>query len=187
MMRLHTSLFGLLAASSTAAAHGYVDVPPARQAGKATASACGLSIQREIRRDNASHIEGLPELADKDKAYNKERCNLWLCRGIQYDDNAQHVQTFSPGQVVNMKVKIIIPHRGSANVSVVNTATNTVLGGVLVAWPSGYADVAEFYSKTLPTNNTDFNITIPDMASACHIPGQCVSYRLPSIYSPLQH
>ena len=61
-MKFLLPLSGLLALAS---AHGYVDFPPARQAGAATDSACGKSIGDEIRRDNTSHVEGLPELAAK--------------------------------------------------------------------------------------------------------------------------
>lgn len=50
-----------------------------------------------------------------------------------------------------------IPHAGPMNVSIVKTATNTVLAGPLISFDV-YADEA---LPELPANNTQFSITIP--------------------------
>jgi hypothetical protein len=71
-----------------------------------------------------------------------------------------------------MKAILPIPHEGPMNVSVIQTATNTILGEALIVFDS-YADEN---LATLPRNNTDFDITIPRNlpANACRIPGECV-------------
>ncbi|KAH8894895.1 hypothetical protein GQ53DRAFT_820561 [Thozetella sp. PMI_491] len=155
-------------------AHGYVESPPARQVGPAAVAVCGKEITDDIRRDNSSHIEGLPELAAEDDDYRADRCNLWLCRGLQFADNMDYVQSWHPGQVVEVKVRLTIPHDGSANVSIVDTATNKPIGLPLVAWATGYANEREFYGRTLPVNNTDFTVTLPDVRRQCATAGACV-------------
>ncbi|KAI1849776.1 hypothetical protein JX266_004725 [Neoarthrinium moseri] len=169
------SIVSLLALASTVAAHGYVSSPPAREAGNAAVAACGKSVVNDIKRDNTSHVEGLPELAAKDSGYNAALCNLWLCRGLQFADNAANVQKWTAGQSVNVKVRLTIPHTGNANVSVVDTKTNKIIGKPLVSWDKGYADEKAFYAKTTPKDQIDFNVTIPsDLGSQCASAGACV-------------
>ena len=89
-------------------------------------------------------------------------------KGLQFADNAANVQTFQPGQVVNMLASIPIPH-----VSVINTQTNSAIGDPLIAFDS-YAD--ENLAQ-LPANNTNFNVTIPmTLGSACSVAGTCVGF-----------
>jgi hypothetical protein len=176
-MRSH--LLPLATLAATVAAHGYVSSPTARQWGNAAIAACGQSVVNSIRADNTSHVEGLPELAAADSGYNASLCNLWLCRGLQFADNVQNVQSYAPGQEIEIKVLLTIPHTGNANVSVVNTKSNAVIGKPLAYWAAGYANEAEFYSKTLPANQTDFKITIPtNLGSQCAEAGSCVSRNL---------
>jgi hypothetical protein len=58
----------------------------------------------------------------------------------------------------------------SKNVSVVNTATNLVIGKPLISWTD--------YTKgswTPPTNETQFSVTIPtDLGTKCSTAGACV-------------
>jgi hypothetical protein len=171
-----------------ASAHGYLSHPPARQAGPATSAACGKPITDAILRDNTSHIEGLPELALRpDSGFNASLCNLWLCRGIQFADNNNNnvdsTQIWAPGQTVGVKVKITIPHDGSANVSIVDTRRDRVVGDMLVVWAGGYANEKEFFAGSLPTNNTEFNVTLPDVSSTCGRAGDCVSFLSSPLYS----
>ena len=191
-------------------AHGYVSWPPIRSVGPAMVAACGALIAAEIERDNTSHVEGLPELAmRRDSRYGGvERCNLWLCKGLQFADNngssrastsdngsstlannagiststgtggTSNVQgPWIPGQTVRMTVTITIPHEGTANVSVVDAATNEIVpGGELLAyWKDGYASERGFYARTMPKNQTDFEVRIPDLKGRCAVPGECVS------------
>ncbi|KAI0127850.1 hypothetical protein BJ170DRAFT_702109 [Xylariales sp. AK1849] len=169
------SPFPILALAATVSAHGYLSSPPARQYGDAAIAACGPSVVASIKADNTSHVEGLPELAAQDSQYNATLCNLWLCRGLQYADNAVNVQKYAPGQVVNIKIKLTIPHTGNANVSVVDTKTNVIVGEPLKSWPSGYAAEQAFYSNSTPTDQVDFNVTIPtDLGATCAQDGACV-------------
>lgn len=97
--------------------------------------------------------------------------NAFLCRGAQFEDNANNVQQFQAGQVVPMKAAIPIPHVGPMNVSIVDTATNTVLGAPLISFDV-YADES---LAALPANNTAFSVTMPNVtAGACAVAGECV-------------
>ncbi|KAI1116197.1 hypothetical protein F5Y14DRAFT_89822 [Nemania sp. NC0429] len=170
-----STLLPLAVLAATAHGHGYISSPAMRMPGDATTAACGKSVVADIVRDKTSHVEGLPELAAKDAGYHAAQCNLWLCRGVQFADNAANVQAYAPGQVVAVKVALTIPHAGSANVSVVDTKTNTVVGQPLLTWPAGYADERQYYGNTLPANQTSFNVTIPTTLGArCATAGDCV-------------
>lgn len=167
----------LAALAATVMAHGYVDYPAARQYGDAAVAACGKSVVASIKGDNTSHVEGLPELAVKDSGYHGDLCNLWLCRGLQFADNVKNVQQYTPGQAVEIKIKLTIPHTGNANVSVVDTKTNKIIGTPLIKWDAGYADEKAFYAKATPKDQVDFNVTIPTtLGSQCATAGACVSY-----------
>ncbi|KAJ9150740.1 hypothetical protein NKR23_g3555 [Pleurostoma richardsiae] len=171
---MRASFFCIAALAVTVAAHGYVDFPPAREVGPASLAACGRAVTDDIRKDNTSHVEGLPELAAGDSGYHADKCNLWLCRGLQFGDNSANIQKYKAGEVVHMKIKLTIPHDGSANVSIVNTNSNKIIGDMLKYWKSGYANERQFYAKTLPANNTDFNVTLPDVSAQCAEPGACI-------------
>ena len=169
-------LTSLPAAAILVHGHGLISSPAARAPGDATAAACGPKIAAEIAGDPTSHVEGLPELGASDPEFDAALCNPWLCKGLQFGDNAANVQEFVAGQTVEVQVDLTIPHVGSANVSVVDTAANAVLGDPLVLWPSGYADEREFYAGTTPKDQTDFEIVIPDdLGGKCAEPGECVS------------
>jgi hypothetical protein len=96
-------------------------------------------------------------------------CNIFLCKGTQFQDNQDNVQSFASGDVVNFLAQLPIPHEGPANVSIIDTATNTVIGQPLIEFDS-YADEA---LAQLPANNTNFNVTVPDLAGKCVTPGEC--------------
>ena len=94
-----------------------------------------------------------------------------LCRGAVFADNKNRVQTFRPGQVVPMTANISIPHEGPANVSIVKTATNKIVGDMLLVFDS-YADEK---LKVLPPNNTQFSVTLPtNLGKQCSVAGECV-------------
>lgn len=176
LLSLLLSLLATLALIPTSAAHGYLSYPAARQAGAATAAACGQAVTAAILRDNTSHVEGLPELAARaGSGYDATVCNLWLCRGIQFADNADGVQVWRAGQSVPIKVRITIPHDGSANVSIVDTRRNERLGDMLAVWPVGYANETDYFAGSLPANMTEFNVTVPDLGERCARAGDCVS------------
>lgn len=177
-----TQLLPLAAFAATVSGHGLITKPTPRGPGDASIAACGSSVVNNIKGDLTSHVEGLPELAAQDAAYNADLCKLWLCRGLQFADNVANVQQYTPGQSVNIQVQLSIPHAGSANVSIVDTKTDTIIGEPLLSWPSGYADERQFYAHQTPAEQTNFNVTIPDnLGSQCSEAGACVS----SSFSPL--
>lgn len=75
------------------------------------------------------------------------------------------------GQKVPIEIYLRIKHHGTANVSVVDTKTNTVVGKSLLSW-TNYADER---LATLPANNTKFDVVIPDLGDKCTAAGECVS------------
>ncbi|OTB07226.1 hypothetical protein M426DRAFT_85770 [Hypoxylon sp. CI-4A] len=169
-----TQIVSLAALAATVSGHGLITKPVPRGPGDASIAACGSAVVNNIKGDETSHVEGLPELAAADAAYNADLCNLWLCRGLQFADNAANVQKYAPGQSVNIEVELSIPHAGAANVSIVDTKTDSIISELL-SWPSGYADEREFYAHQTPANQTNFNVTIPeDLGSQCSEAGACV-------------
>jgi len=170
-MLLSTSLLTLIPA---VLGHGLIQQPPSRGAGDALAANCGPSVVSKIKADNTSYVEGMPEAAAKDKAYNPEKCNLWLCKGLQYADNTANVQKWTAGQVVPVKVWVRIPHEGIANVSVVDTKSNAIVGDMLKVWSKGYAPGRS--EKDVPLDQKEFSVTVPaGLEEKCATAGDCVS------------
>ena len=80
------------------------------------------------------------------------------------------MQTFTVGQVIDITAILPIPHEGPCNVSVVDLATNSVIGDPLILFDS-YADEN---LAVLPANNTAFSVTLPQLAAGqCTAAGQC--------------
>ncbi|KAI5920369.1 chitin binding domain-containing protein [Camillea tinctor] len=155
---------------STALGHGFVTSPPARMPGDAMAAACGQQVEINQKSDNYGNIQGELQVASSQSDYNAEECNIWLCKGYKFADNTANVQTFSAGQVVPFKVDIRAPHTGVANVTIVSTSTNTVIGSTLKSW-----DVYASNSSPIPDEQKSFDITIPsDLGNQCATAGDCV-------------
>ncbi|CAN9417730.1 unnamed protein product [Alternaria sp. RS040] len=153
--------------------HGLITSPPSRPTGPSLNSLCGPAITRTINNDNTSHVEGLPELLAA--PYSASTCNLWLCKGLQFSDNpANNTQIWSAGQVVPLKVWIRIPHEGSANVSIVDTKRNEIVGNMLKVWEEGYAPGKT--ESDVPIGQREFSVTIPEgLEEKCAVAGDCVS------------
>jgi len=171
---MHSSLVSLLSLAglaTQASAHGLVTKPVTRAPGQATEAACGKIMADFYRADNTSYPEALLRAnpGGLKPPYDPKNCNLWLCRGYQFPDNAANVQNYTAGQVVDMEVWIRIPHKGYANVSVVDTASNTVIGTPLIDWPDNYAA-----STPAPANQTKFSVKVPDLGDKCTKAGACV-------------
>ncbi|KAK3389834.1 hypothetical protein B0H63DRAFT_104712 [Podospora didyma] len=155
-------LLAVAALAATVSAHGNITSPPGRLPGAAMAKACGQAAVNSILSDGTIPLESVSSpLAS---------CKLDLCRGALFADNVNRVQQFSVGQVVALTAILPIPHEGPANVSIVQTATNSVLGQPLIVFDS-YADES---LAVLPANNTAFSVTIPATGAACVTPGDCV-------------
>jgi hypothetical protein len=164
----------ILALSATlitsVSAHGFITSPQARMPGTAFESACGTQVYYNQASDNYGNIQGELQVAATQSDYNAAECNVWLCKGYKYADNTANVQSWTAGQVVPMTFDVRAPHTGYANVSIVNTATNSIVGDMLLV----YDDFAD-NSKTIPANETSFSITIPsDLGDTCAEAGACV-------------
>lgn len=107
-------------------------------------------------------------MAVADSSY---KCNAYLCRGYQYADNTGNVKKVKVGDVIAFHIDLVAGHKpGYYNMSVVNTATNTVVKALktVAHWPD-VTDGQTFDQKT------NFNITIPTgLESACGTAGKCV-------------
>jgi hypothetical protein len=120
--------------------------------------------------DNYGNVQGELQVARTQSDYNAEKCKIWQCKGFKYEDNKDLVQSFTPGQVVPIKFEVRAPHEGTANVSIVDTASNTIIGTPLISW-----DVYASSASSIPTTQTSFDITIPqDLGSKCSTAGACV-------------
>ncbi|ORY17335.1 hypothetical protein BCR34DRAFT_622010 [Clohesyomyces aquaticus] len=171
---MHFSAAALLALVPAVLGHGLIQEPPSRPVGSAIVSYCGNGVVTQIKQDNTSHVEGLPEAAAKDKAYQAAKCNLWLCKGLQFADNpSANIQKWTAGQVVPIKVWVRIPHEGSANVSIVDTKSNKVVGEMLKVWSKGYAP--GYTESGVPKDQKEFSVTIPSgLEEKCATAGDCV-------------
>ncbi|KAJ5247387.1 chitin binding protein [Penicillium chermesinum] len=150
--------------------HGFVTNPTPRLPGSAMEAACGQQAYNNQEADRYGNVQGMLQVASSQSDYNAAECDIWLCKGYKYADNKKNVYSYSAGQTVDFTVDIRAPHTGVANVSVVDTASNTVIGDPLVYWPV-YASVA----TTLPANDTKFSVTIPDdLGDKCTTGGACV-------------
>lgn len=110
--------------ASTVISHGLITFPPSRIPGPAMEAACGASVTALVVADNTSHVEDMPEAAALTPNFNATACPLFLCKGQQFADNLANVQTFQPGQVVNMLASIPIPHEGPMNVSIIDSESH---------------------------------------------------------------
>lgn len=104
----------------------------------------------------------------KDSDY---KCNAYLCRGYQYEDNKTNVKFLRVNDTLAFHIDLVAGHRpGFANFSIVATKTNKVLKP-LKTWEH-WPDVTDGSTYEQKTN---FNITIPPgLESACKKAGSCV-------------
>jgi len=169
-MRPELSIISLLSFVPSVFGHGVITSPPPRVVGPAMAAACGQQLFNNQAADNEGNIQGQLQVAVSQKDYNPTKCNVWLCKGYQFADNSANVQSFTPGQVIDMTIKIGAPHTGEANVTIVDTKANAVIGSELIYF-SDYASNAH----PIPANNTNFQITMPsNLGSQCATAGDCV-------------
>ncbi|KAH0612319.1 uncharacterized protein H6S33_010371 [Morchella sextelata] len=152
---------------ATVSAHGYIVSPPRRAPGAEMSAVCGSTIYNNQASDNAGPIQLLMQSASS--IVDIDACNLWLCKGYQFADNTDQVQSYTLGQTIDMEVKIAAPHTGYANVSIVDTKTNTIKGSELKSW-----DVYASTATGVTADETNFSITIPTDLTGCTTAGECV-------------
>ncbi len=129
---------------------------------------CGEQVTNNLQSNKYGDIQQLLQIGAQQNDFSSA-CDVSLCKGLQFANNNATVQAFAPGQVVPITVDIQAKHTGVANVSVVGTRTNAIMGDMLIAFPV-YAST----STDLPKNQTQFNITMPDFATSCAAPGDYV-------------
>lgn len=158
-----------LTLATLSAGHGIITNPKARSAGDAMKAVCGQQVTSNLQSNEYGDIQQLSQIGASQKDFDPATCDVSMCKGLQFNDNTANVQTFTAGQVVPISVDIQAKHTGTCNVSVVDTSTNTVIGNELAYFPV-YAST----STELPMNNTQFDITMPDVSSQCGTAGNCV-------------
>ncbi|KAF4583905.1 hypothetical protein EYR40_002403 [Pleurotus pulmonarius] len=168
-MKLSISFVALIATASSVVAHGVITTPSPRVVGSANQAACGTGAYTVLKSDKAGPIENA--VAKIDSSFDAQACQLFFCKGYQLEDNIKNTRKYAPGTVVPIHVDLIAHHTGSANVSVVNLATQKTIGQPLFLWPV-YANDS-LGPSAWPKNETDFEITIPDLGSQCSTVGAC--------------
>lgn len=169
-MKYTASALAMAGMAATVSAHGFITSPQARMPGTAMTTACGQQVYYNQEGDNYGNVQGELQVAATQTDYDAAACDIWLCKGYKYADNTANVQSYTAGESVDIKFDIRAPHTGVANVSIVDTATNTVIGSPLISW-----DVFASNSNSDYSNETSFSITIPsDLGDSCSTAGACV-------------
>ncbi|KXH53699.1 hypothetical protein CSIM01_07737 [Colletotrichum simmondsii] len=165
---MQSNILTVLSFVAAVSAHGKVTSPTPRPAGDAFKEACGTTMWNTEQSDPYGNIQGLAQQAGN--SLDSSKCELALCKGYKFADNSANIQSYTPGQTVDFKVEIRAPHTGVANVSVVDTTSNSIIGSPLISF-TNYAS-----TKTgVAANNTAFSVTLPDsLPSNCGTAGNCV-------------
>ncbi|KAK2680163.1 hypothetical protein RAB80_005344 [Fusarium oxysporum f. sp. vasinfectum] len=149
------------------AAHGFVKSPPPRKPGNAFKAACGEQPFYQQSADINGNVQGIKQVVGSN--FDAKDCNLWLCKGFQFDDNKDNVQSYKLGEKIDFDVNIAAPHTGYANVSVVKTSTDKMIGEPLIEFENYAANAG------LNPNNTAFSVTLPEsLGGECTKAGDCV-------------
>nr|CEG04929.1 unnamed protein product [Fusarium clavum] len=158
---------GILAFLPLVAAHGFIKSPAPRMPGDAFKAACGEQPFYQQSSDINGNVQGIKQVVPKD--LDASKCNLWLCKGFQFDDNKANVQSYKLGEKIPFEINIAAPHTGYANVSVVKTSSDTMIGTPLIEF--------DHYAANSGTdkNNTAFSVTLPkSLGGDCTKAGDCV-------------
>jgi hypothetical protein len=123
--------------ATIASCHGIITSPTARSAGSAMKAVCGQQVTSNLQSNEYGDIQQLSKIGASQDDFDAYLCDVSLCKGLQFDDNTANVQKFTLGQVVPIKVDIQAKHTGTANVSVVDTATNKMISDELI-YKHGY-------------------------------------------------
>ncbi|CAG8031972.1 unnamed protein product [Penicillium olsonii] len=169
-MKSFTPALAFASIVSLVNAHGFVTSPEPRMPGSAMKAACGEQVKVNQESDNYGNIQGELQVASSQSDYDADKCDIWLCKGYKFADNKDNIQSYTAGQTVDFKVDIRAPHTGVANVSVVDTSSNSVIGKPLISW-----DVYASTATGVTSDETSFKVTIPDdLGSQCDTAGDCV-------------
>ncbi|SPJ79349.1 uncharacterized protein FTOL_07740 [Fusarium torulosum] len=149
------------------AAHGFIKSPTPRKPGNAFKAACGEQPFYQQSSDINGNVQGIKQVVGN--SFDAKDCNLWLCKGFQFDDNKDNVQSYKLGEKIDFDINIAAPHTGYANVSVVKTSSDTMIGEPLIEFEN-YAS-----NSGTAANNTAFSVTLPEsLGGECTKAGDCV-------------
>ncbi|RGP71583.1 hypothetical protein FSPOR_3289 [Fusarium sporotrichioides] len=158
---------GILAFIPLVAAHGFIKSPAPRMPGDAFKAACGEQPFYQQSSDINGNVQGIKQVVGQN--FDAADCNLWLCKGFQFDDNKDNVQSYKLGEKIPFEINIAAPHTGYANVSVVKTSSDTMIGEPLIEFEN-YAS-----NSGTASNNTAFSVTLPEsLGGECTKAGDCV-------------
>ena len=167
-MKSYTAAFGLVALATQVAAHGYLSKPEPRQPGDKLKAACGQQIFSQWNSDINGNVQGALQNANQPD-YDAAACNIWQCKGLKLEDGG-NVESYTAGQKVPITYNVAAPHTGVANMSIIDTATNSMIGSPLITFDD-YASTATGVSA----DEKNFDITIPsNLGSKCAKAGDCV-------------
>jgi predicted carbohydrate-binding protein with CBM5 and CBM33 domain len=165
-MKSYTVAAAIAGFASSVAAHGFISSPAPRMPGEGLKAACGDQVFNTQSSDHYGNVQGALQNFQGDHP----DCRMWQCKGVPFSD-ASDIFEYTAGQVIPMKVEIRAPHDGVANVSIVNIATDKVIGEPLISWDK-YALTSSPMSQH--PDWTDFKITMPDVSKECANKGDCV-------------
>ncbi|KAL1798547.1 hypothetical protein ACET3X_002584 [Alternaria dauci] len=165
-MKSFTVAAAIAGFASSVAAHGFISEPTPRQPGDGLKAACGDQVYNTQSSDKYGNVQGALQNLQGDHP----DCRMWQCKGVPFSD-AGEIFEYTAGQVIPMKVEIRAPHDGVANVSIVNVATDKVIGEPLISWDE-YALTSSPISQH--PDWTSFDITMPDVSAECANKGDCV-------------
>lgn len=74
-------------------------------------------------------------------------------QGMKFEDNTDSVQTYTAGQQVPLYFNIRAPHSGYANVSIIDTTSNSMIAANLSAWDE--------YALTSIPAKTEWTVCFP--------------------------
>jgi hypothetical protein len=171
MLSFTSTVVAIAGLVSTVAGHGYIaESMGPRMPGDAMKATCGQQMYNNQASDHYGNIQGELQVANGQSDFNAESCNVNLCKGYKFEDNKDNVIAYTAGQVVPFTVEIHAPHTGVANVSIIKTSSNTMIGEPLISW-----DVYASVSRPAVANESSFDITIPStLGSECATAGDCV-------------
>lgn len=150
--------------------HARITSPTPRAYGSAMTAACGAAVAKTLTSDLAGPIEN--SVAKIDSTTNKTACHLYFCKGAQYADNVSNTRVYAPGTNVTFHIDIVAHHTGTANVSIVDLATQKTIGSPVFLWPV-YANNS-VGPANWPKNESDFSIIIPStLGTKCQTKGSC--------------
>ncbi|OAK93491.1 hypothetical protein IQ06DRAFT_95050 [Phaeosphaeriaceae sp. SRC1lsM3a] len=165
-MKSYTAAIAVAGFASSVAAHGFISSPTPRQPGQGLKAACGDQVFNQQSSDKYGNVQG----ALQNLQGSHPDCRMWHCKGVPFED-AGEVFSYTAGQKIPMTVEIRAPHDGVANVSIVKTSSDTVIGQPLISW-----DKYALTSTPLSAHPewTSFDITMPDVSADCAKAGDCV-------------